>query len=179
MATQTELSTLPRQELLLTRTWVCLSPHTERCQPRGQVGVNRSALSAYGTLRRMSSFPRLNKIAQMRPCLSMALRLIVLWPPNPAIARPLLHWLRERVSLGQTNENPGSRYIKVVAAKEHASEMSWEPDQVLGPPRQTSGPPHHDLRYLPLFDEAELDNYFAWLKNGAQFEKSVSLLGER
>lgn len=71
---------------------------------KGQVGVNRSALSAYGTL---SSFPRLNKIAQMRPCLSTALRLIVLWPPNPAIARPLLHWLHERVSLGQTNENRG------------------------------------------------------------------------
>lgn len=107
MATQTELSALPRQELLLTRTWVRLSLHTERCQPRGQVGVNRAALGAYGTLRRMSSFPRLNKIAQMRPCLSVALRLIVLWPPNPAIARPLLHWLRERVSLGQTNENWG------------------------------------------------------------------------
>lgn len=74
---------------------------------KGQVGVNRSALSAYGTLRRMSSFPRLNKIAQMRPCLSRALCLIVLWPPNPAIARPLLHWPHERVSLGQTNENWG------------------------------------------------------------------------
>lgn len=74
---------------------------------KGQVGVNRFALSAYGTLRRMSSFPRLNKIAQMRPCLSTALCLIVLWPPNPAIARPLLHWLHERVSLGQTNENRG------------------------------------------------------------------------
>lgn len=74
---------------------------------KGQVGVNRSALRAYGTLRRMSSFPRLNKIAQMRPCLSTALCLIVLWPPNPAIARPLLHWLHERVSLGQTNENRG------------------------------------------------------------------------
>lgn len=74
---------------------------------KGQVGVNRSALSAYGTLRRMSSFPRLNKIAQMRPCLSAGLCLIVLWPPNPAIGRPLLHCLHERVSLGQTNENRG------------------------------------------------------------------------
>lgn len=25
---------------------------------------------------------------------------------------------------------------------------------------QTSGPPNHDLQYPPLFDEAELDNYF-------------------
>lgn len=75
---------------------------------KGQVGVNRSALSAYGaTLRRMSSFPRLNKMAQMRPCLSTALCLIVRWPPNPATARPLLHWLHERVSLGQANENRG------------------------------------------------------------------------
>lgn len=72
-----------------------------------QVGVNRSALSAYGTLRRMSSFPRLNKIAQMRPCLNTTQCLIVLWPRNPAIARPLMHWLHERVSLGQTNENRG------------------------------------------------------------------------
>ena len=57
--------------------------------------------------------------------------------------------------------------------KEHASKMSWELHHVLGPPQQTSGPPHHDLQYLPLFDEAELDNYFAWLKKGAQCEKSV------
>lgn len=74
-----------RQQLLLTKTWVCLG-----CVNRkGQVGVNRSALRAHGPLKRMSSFPRLNKIAQMCPCLSPALRLIVLWPPNPAIARPL------------------------------------------------------------------------------------------
>lgn len=53
--------------------------------------------------------------------------------------------------------------------------MSWELHHVLGPPLQTSGPPHYDLQYLPLFDEAELDNYFAWLKKGAQCEKSVSL----
>lgn len=74
---------------------------------KGQVGVNRSTLSTYGTLRRMSSFPRLNKIAQMRRCVSTGLRLIVLWPPNPATLRPLLQWLHERASLGQANENRG------------------------------------------------------------------------
>lgn len=74
---------------------------------KGQVGVNKSVLSTYGPLKRMSSFPRLNKIAQMCPCLTTGLRLIVLWPPNPAFARPLLPWLQERVSLGQANENRG------------------------------------------------------------------------
>lgn len=74
---------------------------------KGQVDVNRSVLSADGPLKRMSSFPRLNKIAQMCPCLTTALCLIVLWPPNPATARPLLPLLHERVSLGQTNENRG------------------------------------------------------------------------
>lgn len=111
MATQTELSTcaslntLPR--ITSNESLGVPASLQKGVDRKGQVGVNRSALSAYGTLRRMSSFPRLNKIAQMQPCLSKALCLIVLWPPNPAIARPLLHWLHERVSLGQTNENRG------------------------------------------------------------------------
>lgn len=69
----------------------------------------------------------------------------------------------------------GSRYIKVPQAKEHASKMSWELHLVLRPPFQTSGPPRRDLLSLPLFDEAELDNYFVWMEKGAQCEKSVSL----
>lgn len=44
--------------------------------------------------------------------------------------------------------------------------MSWELHQVLGPPRQTSGLPCPDLQYLPLFDEAGLDNYFCVVKEG-------------
>lgn len=57
--------------------------------------------------------------------------------------------------------------------------MSWELDQVLGPPLQTSGPPHDDLQYLPLFDEAELDNYFAWLKKGGIVWKECLILRKR
>lgn len=44
--------------------------------------------------------------------------------------------------------------------------MSWELHQVLRPPRQTSGLPCPDLQYLPLFDEAGLDNYFCVVKEG-------------
>lgn len=110
-ATQTELSTslslntLPR--ITSNKNLGVPASSQKGVDRKGQASVNRSALSPYRTLRRMSSFPRPNKIAQMRPCLSTALRLIVLWPPNPAIARPLLRWLHERVSLGQTNENRG------------------------------------------------------------------------
>lgn len=44
--------------------------------------------------------------------------------------------------------------------------MSWEHHQGSGPPRQTSGLPRPDLQYLPLFDEAGLDNYFCVVKEG-------------
>lgn len=99
------LNTLPR--ITSNKNLGVLASLQKGVDRKGQVGVNRSALSAYGTLRRMSSFPWLNKMAQMRPCMSTALCLIVFCPPNPAIARPLLHWLHERVSLEQANENRG------------------------------------------------------------------------
>lgn len=57
--------------------------------------------------------------------------------------------------------------------------MSWELDQVLGPPLQTSGPPHHDLQYLPLFDEAEPDNYFCVVEEGGTVWKECLALRER
>lgn len=57
--------------------------------------------------------------------------------------------------------------------------MSWEPDQVLGPPRQTSGPPYRDLRHLPLFDEAELDNYFCVAEErGTVWKECLPLRGK-
>lgn len=154
------------------------APSLKGVDHKGQVGVNRSALSAYGTLRRMSSFPRLNKIAQMRLLSerSPASHCTLAFQPCPSkTSIAVASW----EGLIKTDKwKPGSWYIKVTTAKEHASKMSWELQRVLRPPWQTSGPPQPDLQYPPLFDEAELDNYFARMKKGAQCEKSVLLWGK-
>lgn len=58
--------------------------------------------------------------------------------------------------------------------------MSWgAPARPSGHPGRTSGPPHHDLPYPPLFDEAELDNDLVWMKKGAPSEKECPTLRER
>lgn len=148
---------------------------SQKCVNRkGQVDVNRSVLSAYGPLKRMSSFPRLNKIAQMCPCLTTAPTSHCSLASQPCHCKTSIALAAWEGLIRTDKRKLRSRYIKVAKAKEPASKIRWTLPHILGPPSRPLALPIPTSNIHHYLMRQSLIIIFAWMKQRAQCERSVS-----